>query len=107
MVYHVNSMVFVQLFQKQDDTLCVLVADYIEHPWCQQSTDYDSGFFTSYFEYIIYYIISKLFRQDIQKYKSLIPHVSAAIQLRKYPLKGDTIQYICIQTQGTTNLFVE
>src|ERR671931_847584 len=39
-------------------------------------------------------IISKLLRQDIQKYRSLFPHVSAAIQLRKYPLKGDTIQYI-------------
>jgi DNA polymerase-2 len=39
-------------------------------------------------------IISKLLRQDIQKYKSLFPHVSAAIQSRKYPLKGDTIQYI-------------
>jgi DNA polymerase elongation subunit (family B) len=76
---------------------------YIEHPWCQQSTDYDSGFFTSYFEYIIYYIISKLFRQDIQKYKSLIPHVSAAIQLRKYPLKGDTIQYIYMYTDSRHN----
>ncbi|MFL6360431.1 MAG: DNA polymerase domain-containing protein [Nitrososphaeraceae archaeon] len=39
-------------------------------------------------------IISKLLRQDIQKYKSLFPHVSAAIQSRRYPLKGDTIQYI-------------
>ena len=39
-------------------------------------------------------IISKLLRQNIQKYKSLFPHVSAAIQSRKYPLKGDTIQYI-------------
>jgi DNA polymerase-2 len=39
-------------------------------------------------------IISKLLRQDIQKYRSLFPHVSAAIQSRKYPLKGETIQYI-------------
>src|SRR4051812_14754328 len=39
-------------------------------------------------------IISKLLRQDIQKYRSLFPHVSAAIQSRRYPLKGDTIQYI-------------
>jgi DNA polymerase elongation subunit (family B) len=39
-------------------------------------------------------IISKLLGQDIQKYKSLFPHVSAAIQSKKYPLKGDTIQYI-------------
>jgi hypothetical protein len=30
----------------------------------------------------------------IKKYKSLFPHVSAAIQSRKYPLKGETIQYI-------------
>jgi DNA polymerase elongation subunit (family B) len=46
-------------------------------------------------------IISKLLRQDIQKYKSLFPHVSAAIQSRKYPLKGDTIQYI--YTDSTHN----
>jgi DNA polymerase elongation subunit (family B) len=39
-------------------------------------------------------IISKLLRQNIQKYRSLFPHVSAAIQSRKYPLKGDIIQYI-------------
>jgi DNA polymerase elongation subunit (family B) len=39
-------------------------------------------------------VISKLLRQNIQKYKSLFPHVSAAIQSRKYPVKGDTIQYI-------------
>ena len=39
-------------------------------------------------------VISKLLRQDIQKYNSLFPHVSAAIQSRKQPLKGDTIQYI-------------
>jgi DNA polymerase elongation subunit (family B) len=39
-------------------------------------------------------VISKLLRQDIQRYKSLFPHVSAAIQSRNYPLKGDTIQYI-------------
>ena len=39
-------------------------------------------------------VISKLLRQDIQKYRSLFPHVSAAIQSKKYPLRGDTIQYI-------------
>jgi DNA polymerase elongation subunit (family B) len=43
-------------------------------------------------------VISKLLRQDIVKYKSLFPHVSAAIQLSndtgKHPMKGDTIQYI-------------
>jgi len=45
-------------------------------------------------------IISKLLRQDIEKYKSLFPHVSAAIQLsisrvgEKHPSKGDIIRYI-------------
>jgi DNA polymerase elongation subunit (family B) len=45
-------------------------------------------------------VISKSLGQDIEKYKSLFPHVSAAIQLfsskegGKYPSKGDTIQYI-------------
>jgi DNA polymerase elongation subunit (family B) len=50
-------------------------------------------------------IISKLLRQDIEKYKSLFPHVSAAIQLLsskgvgKHPRKGDTIQYIYTNSQ--------
>jgi DNA polymerase elongation subunit (family B) len=44
-------------------------------------------------------VISKLLRQDIQKYRSLFPHVSAAIQSRKYPLKGDIIQYIYTDSQ--------
>ena len=44
-------------------------------------------------------VISKLLRQDIEKYTSLFPHVSAAIQLsnnaeNKCLTKGDTIQYI-------------
>jgi DNA polymerase elongation subunit (family B) len=39
-------------------------------------------------------VISKLLRQDLQKYRSLFPHVSAAIQSKRYPLKGETIQYI-------------
>jgi DNA polymerase elongation subunit (family B) len=45
-------------------------------------------------------IISKLLRQNIEKYKSLFAHVSAAIQLSSkggvdnHPRKGDTIQYI-------------
>jgi DNA polymerase elongation subunit (family B) len=46
-------------------------------------------------------VISKLLGQEIEKYKSLFPHVSAAIQLLSnkggggnYPTKGDTIQYI-------------
>jgi DNA polymerase elongation subunit (family B) len=49
-------------------------------------------------------VISKLLGQDIQKYKSLFPHVSAAIQLTntaggKQPTKGDTIQYIYTNSQ--------
>jgi DNA polymerase elongation subunit (family B) len=50
-------------------------------------------------------VISKLLGQDIEKYKSLFPHVSAAIQLLsnkgggKYPTKGDTIQYIYTDSQ--------
>jgi hypothetical protein len=36
----------------------------------------------------------KLITALIVKYRSLFPHVSAAIQLRKHPVKGDTIQYI-------------
>jgi DNA polymerase elongation subunit (family B) len=51
-------------------------------------------------------VISKLLGQDIEKYKSLFPHVSAAIQCYqlnnkggKYPTKGDTIQYIYTNSQ--------
>jgi DNA polymerase elongation subunit (family B) len=49
-------------------------------------------------------VISKLLRQDIEKYKSLFHHVSAAIQLSggtdgRYPTKGDTINYIYTNTQ--------
>jgi DNA polymerase elongation subunit (family B) len=43
-------------------------------------------------------IIHKLLGQDIRKYRSLFPHVSAAIQLSnnedKLPSKGDIIKYI-------------
>jgi DNA polymerase elongation subunit (family B) len=42
-------------------------------------------------------VISKLLGQDIKKYRSLFPHVSAAVQLSdedKHPSKGDTIKYI-------------
>jgi DNA polymerase elongation subunit (family B) len=42
-------------------------------------------------------VISKLLGQDIVKYRSLFPHVSAAIRLSnedKHPSKGDTIKYI-------------
>ena len=47
-------------------------------------------------------VISKLLGQDIIKYRSLFPHVSAAIQLTnedKYPSKGDTIKYIYTNSQ--------
>jgi DNA polymerase elongation subunit (family B) len=50
-------------------------------------------------------VISKLLRQDIQKYKSLFPHVSAAIQSKKYPLKGDTIQYIYTDSKHNNPLY--
>jgi DNA polymerase elongation subunit (family B) len=56
-------------------------------------------------------VISKLLRQDIDKYRSIFPHVSAAIQLSnnnnsngssgKYPTKGDTVQ--CIYTNSQHN----
>jgi DNA polymerase elongation subunit (family B) len=49
-------------------------------------------------------IISKLLRQDIQKYRSLFAHVSAAIQSRNYPLKGDTIQYIYTDSKHNNSL---
>jgi DNA polymerase elongation subunit (family B) len=47
-------------------------------------------------------VVAKLLGQDITKYRSLFPHVSAAIQLSnqdKYPSKGDTIKYIYTDAQ--------
>jgi DNA polymerase-2 len=48
-------------------------------------------------------IIHKLLGQDIRKYRSLFPHVSAAIQSSnnedKLPSKGDTIKYIYTDSQ--------
>jgi DNA polymerase elongation subunit (family B) len=48
-------------------------------------------------------VISKLLGQDIIKYRSLFPHVSAAIQLSngddKHPSKGDTVKYIYTNSQ--------
>jgi DNA polymerase-2 len=52
-------------------------------------------------------IISKLLGQDIIKYRSLFPHVSAAIQLGneyRRPSKGDTIKYIYTNSQHTNPL---
>jgi DNA polymerase elongation subunit (family B) len=42
-------------------------------------------------------VVSKLLRQDLTKYRSLFPHVSAALQLTEAGIslvRGDTIQYI-------------
>ena len=47
-------------------------------------------------------VVSKLLGQDITRYRSLFPHVSAAIQLSngdKHPSKGDTIRYIYTDSQ--------
>jgi DNA polymerase elongation subunit (family B) len=43
-------------------------------------------------------VISKLLKQGLDKYRSLFPHVSAAIQLSeagKSFIQGDNVQYIC------------
>jgi DNA polymerase elongation subunit (family B) len=54
-------------------------------------------------------VISKLLGQDIRKYKSLFPHISAAIQLSndtcEHPMKGDTIQYIYTNSQHNNPLY--
>ena len=42
-------------------------------------------------------VVSKMLRQDLTKYRSLFPHVSAALQLTeagKSLVRGDMIQYI-------------
>jgi DNA polymerase elongation subunit (family B) len=42
-------------------------------------------------------VISKLLGQDIEKYRSLFPHVCAAIQqssMDRHPSRGDTIRYV-------------
>ena len=42
-------------------------------------------------------VVSKMLRQDLTRYKSLFPHVSAALQLTeagKSLVRGDIIQYI-------------
>jgi DNA polymerase elongation subunit (family B) len=52
-------------------------------------------------------VISKLLGQDLVKYKSLFPHVSAAIQLSsedKHPSKGDAIKYIYTNSQHNNPL---
>jgi DNA polymerase elongation subunit (family B) len=53
-------------------------------------------------------VISKLLRQNIEKYRSLFPHVCAAIQSRtdkdSFPSKGDNIKYIYIDAQHSNPL---
>jgi DNA polymerase elongation subunit (family B) len=47
-------------------------------------------------------VISKLLGQDIEKYRSLFPHVSAAIQQSskdRHPSRGDTIRYVYTDSQ--------
>jgi DNA polymerase elongation subunit (family B) len=53
-------------------------------------------------------VISKLLGQNLEKYRSLFPHVSAAIQLRgedKHPSRGDTIKYIYTDSQHKNPLY--
>ena len=53
-------------------------------------------------------VISKLLGQNIEKYRSLFPHVSAAIQLaseERYPSKGDIIRYIYTDSQHKNPLY--
>jgi len=52
-------------------------------------------------------IVSKILRQDLYKYRSLFPHVCAALQLTEagVPLtRGDIIQYIYIDAAHTNPL---
>jgi DNA polymerase elongation subunit (family B) len=53
-------------------------------------------------------VISKLLGQNLEKYRSLFPHVSAAIQLTndeyKHLSKGDTIKYIYTNSQHNNPL---
>jgi DNA polymerase elongation subunit (family B) len=54
-------------------------------------------------------VISKLLGQNVEKYKSLFPHVCAAIQLGrdqsgKLPSKGDNIKYIYTDAQHSNPL---
>lgn len=52
-------------------------------------------------------VISKLLRQDLEKYRSLFPHVAAAIRLNIYGAianRGDNIQYIYTDSNYTDPL---
>ena len=53
-------------------------------------------------------IISKLLRQNIEKYRSLFPHVAAAIRLNVSGViadRGDTIQYVHTDSNHTDPLY--
>jgi DNA polymerase elongation subunit (family B) len=53
-------------------------------------------------------VISKLLRQNIEKYRSLFPHVAAAIQLNVSGVianRGDTIQYVHTDSSHTDPLY--
>ena len=52
-------------------------------------------------------VVSKMLRQDLIKYRSLFPHVSAALQLTeagKSLIRGDTIQFIYTDAAHTNPL---
>ena len=53
-------------------------------------------------------VISKLLRQNIEKYRSLFPHVSAAIRLNISGVianRGDSIQYVHTDSNHTDPLY--
>lgn len=52
-------------------------------------------------------VVSKLLRQNIDKYRNLFPHVSAAIRLReagKSLVRGEEIQYLHTDAQHNNPL---
>lgn len=54
-------------------------------------------------------VVSKLLRQDLDKYRSLFPYVSAALQLTeagKSLERGDVIQYIYTDPAHATLRFI-
>jgi DNA polymerase elongation subunit (family B) len=52
-------------------------------------------------------VVSKILRQDLQKYRSLFPHVCAALQLAEAGVqlvRGDNVQYIYTHASHTNPL---
>ncbi|MFZ0513134.1 MAG: DNA polymerase domain-containing protein, partial [Candidatus Nitrosopolaris sp.] len=52
-------------------------------------------------------VVSKILRQDLQKYRNLFPHVSAALQLSEAGapvIRGDTVQYVYTKADHTNPL---